>query len=173
MQYISYIYIYFTHLRIIYVDMSMQHVTLYNCFYIINIYIYIFSLKLKICESTSRYRYTHLYRSIQYPHLTSKHVDGCTFDFSGHGPRDHTFGGGKCGNLTWGKLAPKRPIKQLLMLHDMIFSLEKKMCPFGTRPIQLVSGDYTVSFSGDTVSFSGGDYMMLHKFQEIIDQVIK
>ena len=59
-----------------------------------------------------------------------------------------------------GETAPKRPTKQLLMLHDMIFSLEKKICPFGTRPI----------FRGDTVSFSGGDYMMLHEFQEIIDQ---
>lgn len=38
---IYHIYIYFTHLRIIYVDMSMQHVTLYNCFYIINIYIFL------------------------------------------------------------------------------------------------------------------------------------
>ena len=45
-------------------------------------------------------------------------------------------------------------------VHDMIFSLEKKICPFGTRPF----------FRGDTVSFSGGDYMMLHEFQEIIDQ---
>lgn len=80
----------------------------------------------------------------------------------GHGPHDHTFGGSKCGAPPCrGKLDPKRPTKQLLMLHDMIFSLEKKkICPFGTRPF----------FRGDTVSFSGDDYMMLHEFQEIIDQ---
>ena len=66
----TYILFIFTHD----ICMLMQHVTLYS-----SLYIHIV-LKLKICKSTSRYRYTHLYRSIQYPYLTSKHVNGCTFD---------------------------------------------------------------------------------------------
>ena len=116
----TYILFIFTHD----ICMSMQNVTLYS-----SLYIHIV-LKLKICKSTSRYRYTHLYRSIQYPYLTSKHVNGCTFDSRPWSTWSHLWRQQMWSPTLQGEAGPKRPTKQLLMLHDIIFSLEKKDLSF-------------------------------------------